>query len=237
MSAPPTHQGADNSPDGDKPSGRRVSLSPRPDRANRPPPRPHRTQRERRSASRSAILAAARAEFIERGYPHVSLEDIVSRAGLTRGALYHQFEDKSCVLEAVVQEEAAAMQARLTTNLAGVDHPLDRIRDGFSLYLDSLEDPRILRLIHVDYPAHCGPSRSTLASPWLAYVEGLIDDGRKRGLIRPAGTRALARLILASSREALIAIAYAEDPQATREEMTAALVALMDGLKAQPDTK
>lgn len=194
-------------------------------------PAPRRTQRQRRDASRCAILAAARAAFLEHGYAAVSLEDIVARAGLTRGALYHQFEDKAAVLEAVIAEEFAASQERTRAGLASVDHPLERIRLGFHVYLDTLEDVRLLRLIHVEYPAHCGPARSITGSHWLGYMEGLVTEALARGHLPQVNVRAMSRLILAFYRESLVAIAYSDDPATTRREMTAALDAIMDGLR------
>ncbi len=196
------------------------------------PPLPaRRSQRERRDASRCAILAAARAEFLEHGYAKVSLEDIVSRAGLTRGALYHQFDDKAAVLEAVVQYEAASMQDRMRPAMVGIDHPLERLRVGFSIYLDAIDDVRMLRLIHVEYPAYCGPARATIGSAWLTYVEAAVAESIAKGFLRPVDVRSMSRLILAFYRESLVAIAYAEDRRTMRADMAAALDAIMDGLR------
>ncbi|MCA9287821.1 MAG: TetR/AcrR family transcriptional regulator [Phycisphaerales bacterium] len=199
--------------------------------------RPRRTQRERREASRAAILSAARDAFIEHGFNAVSLEEIVKRAGLTRGALYHQFSDKAAVLRAVVEAEAAQMQGRLRTGLAGVDHPMERARLGFGVYLDSLDDPRVIRLMAVEFPAHCGLDRTALDSPWLRYTEALIEDAVSRGLLERVPVQAVARLIIAFSREAVLAIADADDPSATRREMEAALLALYRGLERRPSPR
>lgn len=231
-SKPPPADSSDHSPRSDSLPAP-PTASDQPSDTSRPAGRPkRRTQGERRSASRAAILTAARAEFLERGYGAVSLKDIGVRAGRTRGALYHQFDDKAAVLEAVIQEEAAGMREHMRSHLANVPHPLEKLRLGFSTYLDALQDNRLLRLIHVEYPATCGPIRSTLGSAWLAYVEGLVGEAIAQGLLRPVGVRAMSRLILAFYREALIAISYAEDPAQTRAEMTAALDVIMDGLRA-----
>src|SRR5215211_8487011 len=64
----------------------------------------HRTQEERRAATRRALLGAARGLFAEGGYHATAAGEVVGRAGLTRGALYHHFEDKKDLFRAVVEE-------------------------------------------------------------------------------------------------------------------------------------
>ena len=69
----------------------------------------HRTQAERSATTRRALLDAARALFSERGYAGTAREDIVERAGVTRGALYHHFANKQAVFQAVFEELEAAL--------------------------------------------------------------------------------------------------------------------------------
>src|SRR5256885_16549175 len=73
-----------------------------------------RTQAERTAATRTALIAAARELFAEHGYAGVGTEAIVRAAGVTRGAMYHQFTDKQDLFAAVFE----AVEAGLT---AGID--------------------------------------------------------------------------------------------------------------------
>src|SRR5919205_3764077 len=63
-----------------------------------------RTQAQRRASTRRALLDAARSMFAEKGYHETAAEEIVRRAGMTRGALYHHYEDKKDLFRAVVDE-------------------------------------------------------------------------------------------------------------------------------------
>ena len=58
---------------------------------------------EQSEATRTALLQAARELFTERGYAGTATEDIAQRAGVTRGALYYQFGDKSGLFHAVLE--------------------------------------------------------------------------------------------------------------------------------------
>ena len=61
-----------------------------------------RTQSERRARSRNALLEAAARGLSRYGYGHLRLEEVAREAGYTRGALYHQFKDKSDLALAVI---------------------------------------------------------------------------------------------------------------------------------------
>ena len=57
---------------------------------------------EQSEATRAALVAAARELLTDKGYAGVATEEIVQRAGVTRGALYHHFRDKRALFRAVV---------------------------------------------------------------------------------------------------------------------------------------
>jgi len=79
-----------------------------------------RTQAERTAATRAALVAAARTLFAEYGYAEVGTERIAQAAGVTRGALYHQFADKAELFAAVMEAVEADVTARLITAVDAV---------------------------------------------------------------------------------------------------------------------
>jgi AcrR family transcriptional regulator len=67
------------------------------------------TARKRRPEARPMeILAAALDLFTERGFNATRLEDVASRAGLSKAAIYLYFNDKTALLTAVVQATVGA---------------------------------------------------------------------------------------------------------------------------------
>ena len=71
---------------------------------------------------REQILDAANALFSERGYDEVSIEDIASSAGVTRGLVHHYFGGRKEVYIALL-ERLGARARRTTTAARGPQRP------------------------------------------------------------------------------------------------------------------
>src|SRR5713226_10220715 len=90
--------------------------------------------------TQTAVLRAARELFAAKGYAGTGTEEIVARARVTRGALYHHFRDKADLFRAVMQTVAAGLAQRLITqqlsspgdDAAGA---WDQLRAGFQAFL------------------------------------------------------------------------------------------------------
>ncbi len=76
-----------------------------------------RTQPERSAATRAALVSAARSLFAQRGYADVGTEEIARAAGVSRGALYHQFDGLPGIFRAVFEEIEADLVERLAAQL------------------------------------------------------------------------------------------------------------------------
>src|SRR6267154_1644064 len=83
-----------------------------------------RTQAERTAATRALLIGAARKLFADKGFADVSTQAIVAAAGVTRGALYHQFEDKAALFAKVYEEVERDLVADIARQIM-VDQPPD----------------------------------------------------------------------------------------------------------------
>lgn len=134
-----------------------------------------RSNRERSDATRGAILDAAHGLFVERGYAETSTPDIVAAAGLTRGALYHHFEDKKALFRAVAEREAGAVAA--TIEQATVDDltPRDALISGARAFFDAMAAPGRIRILLLDGPAVLGTRE--MAAIDAANAQKTLEDG------------------------------------------------------------
>lgn len=89
-----------------------------------------RKTKEEAAQTREMLLDAAERMFFERGVAHTSLNEIATAAGLTRGAVYWHFENKSDLLAALCERCALPFEeVEVELRHAWPDDPLRRIRE------------------------------------------------------------------------------------------------------------
>ncbi|HEY1274486.1 MAG TPA: TetR/AcrR family transcriptional regulator [Thermoleophilaceae bacterium] len=192
------------------------------------------SREDKAAATRAALLRAARELFAERGYAGVGTEEIVRRARLTRGALYHHFEDKQDLFRAVFDETEREMTQSIASRTEGIADPWELIVTGTRAYLDACTDPALMRIALLDAPAVLGwrEWREIDAKYGLGLVAGALEHGMESGVLRRAEVRPLAHLLLGALTEAAMMISGAEDPGAVRREVEGPVLALLEGLRA-----
>ena len=89
-----------------------------------------RSNLQRTEEMRARLLAAAREVFVEKGYSEASTPDIVKRAEVTRGALYHHFKDKSALFASVVEAETNQLAADINARTSDTIDPGQALRIG-----------------------------------------------------------------------------------------------------------
>jgi AcrR family transcriptional regulator len=188
---------------------------------------------ERGEATRSALVAAGRALFAERGYAGVGTEEVVRRAGVTRGALYHHFDDKRDLFRAVYEQTELETVAAIGARMDGVADPVELLVTGVRAFLDACSDPVMMRIGLRDAPGVLGWEewREIGNRHGLGLVTGGLRAAMDAGRIVDADVRTLAHLLLSALSEAALLIASADDPAAAREEVERTLLALLDGLR------
>lgn len=199
-------------------------------------PRPRRTQAERTAATRAKLLAASRKLFAVNGFADVSTQEIVAAAGVTRGALYHQFADKAELFAAVYEEVEAELVTQIATRIAEskpADH-LAAMRIGARLFLDLCSAPDVQRIVLIDAPAVLGWQRWREVGMryGLGVVEAMVAQAVADGVVAEQPVRPTAHVLLGALDEAALFIARAEDQDAAKRDMYAVCDRLIDGIAA-----
>jgi len=179
---------------------------------------------KRTQLTRRALLDAARALFAERGYADVAVTEIARGAGVTTGALYHQFGSKASLFRAVYAELVQAVWLRVLEARTG--EPPSVLGDC-EAYLDACADPAFDR-ITIEGPAVIGWDQ--VLDEAQAMIELSLTAARERGEIADVPIGAVARMLAAALKEAAVMIAVAEDPARARADARETARRLVSGL-------
>lgn len=193
-----------------------------------------RTQAERTAATRAQLIGAARKLFADKGFSEVSTQAIVAAAGVTRGALYHQFTDKAELFAAVYEDIERELVADIAQQIVEAQpaDPLEAMRAGARLFLDGCSAPDVAQIVLIDAPAVLGWQRwrEVGMQYGLGVIEGMLTHAIAEGAIPDQPVRPTAHVLLGALDEAALFVSRADDREQARKDMDAVCDRMLRGI-------
>ncbi len=190
-----------------------------------------RTQSERSAATRTALIGAARPLLAQRGYAAVGTLEIARAAGVTRGALYHQFADKRALFAAVTEQVERDVTRRLAETVAqhAPSDPLAALHLAVDAWLTACAQPEVRQILLIDAPTILGWAafRDLAAAYGLGLTEQLLSAAIDAGQLPDFPTTPFAHVLLGALQEAAFVIVAEPD---TRDATTRVVHGLIDAL-------
>lgn len=198
----------------------------------------HRTglkKAEQREHTMNSLISISRALFAEAGFANVSMEEIVGRAGVTRGALYHHFGSKEGLFRAVLDGVQGDVAEKVDQAASRHTSLWDQLTEGCRAFLEASTEPSIQRILLVDAPSVLGWNdwRDSDAANSGRLLEDLIAALIEQGILRPLSASALTHLLSGAMNELAIWITQSEDQASALEQAQAALLEVLVSLKTQ----
>ncbi len=184
------------------------------------------------ASTRAALVSVASEAFATHGYAGAHLEDIVRSMGLTKGALYHHFASKSALFAAVCEWLEGRLLARVAEAIGGTEGAWPRTLAALDAYLDASAEPTYARVVLTEAPRVPG-ARSLDPAVGQGIVRDLLGQLVDEGWMPPVPLETAARVVRAALDEVARALAEAEDVEAARSEGRWAILAILEGLRAQ----
>jgi AcrR family transcriptional regulator len=192
------------------------------------------TQPERRQATRTAILKAAKRLFGDRGFAATTIDDVAAAARVAKGAVYHHFETKEALFETVFDQTSQQL-------LAEVDHAarlekdaLSAMARGTQAYFEACAKGSTGQIVLHDGPAVLGWERwreidnRHFGGRFAAALGHAMDTG----LIARQPIEPLSRLLLGALTEAAVACS-GRDVSTVGGDYARAFQALLDALRVK----
>jgi len=189
------------------------------------------------ATNRERLIAHSRRLFTERGFAEVSVDEIAAAAGLTKGAVYYQFKDKTDLFRAACEAVLADVARQVEGETMGVvEHAVDEIVTGGDQWLDAYESAEMRQMLLIDGPAVLGLEAWTaLQEPvgmgLLAHALGHLVDA---GLLDKDAVPSLAHLLFGAFVQGALRIAAAADRDAASAEVRRSIRLLTQGLVEGP---
>jgi AcrR family transcriptional regulator len=182
-------------------------------------------------ATRRQLLEVATRLFADQGYDDTSIAQVLREAGASRGSLYHHFDGKDCLFEAVVEHVEQGVVTQLIDAVVRHRDPVRILKAGCERWIALVEDPAVRQVILTDAPAVLGWQR------WREIDEehgfGLLKHGVQAvadaGRLAVDDVDVVAHVLLGALNEAAMLVARAESPTKARRQATAAVDRLIDG--------
>jgi AcrR family transcriptional regulator len=183
-------------------------------------------------ATRAKLVKVARRLFAKKGYAAVGTEEVVKKAGVTRGALYHQFEGKKELFLAVFEQVESEVAQDIATRAAAAAPAdlVEELRVGTRLWLDACLDPEVRRIVLLDAPSVLGFEvwREVVARHGLGLLAAGLSAAMEAGEIERQPVMPVAHVITGALDAAALYVADADDPEAARREMEPVLDRLVE---------
>ena len=183
-------------------------------------------------------MSIARERFTEQGYAATSIEDIVQRAGVAKGALYHHFSGKDALFRAVYEAVLAEAASAVMAAALAAQEPWAAVRAGLSAFLDACLEPSFRRIVILE-------SVSVLQHELTEGGMGAVELPMLRTVLTPltasdvlpgVAVDSLAHVALGGLYGAALYIARSPDPNGARAEVDVVLDTLVHGLRTSAAT-
>lgn len=190
--------------------------------------------------SRRRLLEIAAEEIHENGFQATSVGDILTRAGVSKGALYHHFPSKLALGYAVLEEVFLPDCESRWAPALSADDPITGIRELLQEGLINLSDDEIRvgcpinnlaqEMSPIDEGFRLRVSRAI--GHWRSDLSAALERGQENGIVASHVDPAQIATLFIASMEGGIGLAKNAQDRALLKECTEGLINLMEGLRA-----
>ncbi len=189
------------------------------------------SREETKVETRKKLIKAARKSFAKYGFAKTSMDDLTSKVGLTRGALYHHFGSKEGLLMAVIDEIDSEMVIKAKLASSKAKTKWQGLLDESVAYIEMALDPEIQKIVLLDGPSVLGdPSKWPSQNACLMRTTQIINELIQEKTLKEVDAIAAAHLLNGAAMNAALCIVSADDPKKKLKSIVHAFLLFANGL-------
>ena len=191
---------------------------------------------EQGRTTRQVLIDAATRLFAERGYQETPIEAVLEESRVSRGALYHHFESKEALFEAVLEETETRIAAEIAATAVRETDPVEQLRAGAVAWLRVSRDPVCRRIALIDAPSVVGWERWRAIDEKHGFgmLKAALQLAAEAGRLRRESIDVVAHVLLAATLELALVIARSPDPEQALTTAEATVSELLNGFFHPP---
>ncbi len=184
-------------------------------------------------ATRLALLESAQNLFADQGYHRTSVDEICKNARVTKGALYHHYENKEDLFADLVEMLEADIVQRIADAMDDTSDLWATTVDGIDMFLEHCLDPAYRRIVMIDAPNVIGATRLAQIGERtaLGLLRGLFQALMDQKVIAKQPIEVSVRMLLSLLIEGGLLIGESKTPKKTKSEVRKMIRRFLDSLK------
>jgi AcrR family transcriptional regulator len=192
------------------------------------------TREEKKARTRAQLIDAAATVFARRGFVAASLDEVAEEAGLTKGAVYSNFDSKEELFQAVIDDRLNEPMFQVADIVDQEETFAEQAMEGARRYGEVVEKQRDVFLLALEYDIYCArhPEFGAASSERdrLAHVADLIaDHADKNRLQLPLSPDEMATVITALSQG--MGLQKLHNPERVPDDLLGRVYALLFNLQ------
>ena len=184
---------------------------------------------------REAILQSAKEVFALYGFKKANIEDIASKLGLTKGAVYHYFKNKEDIFSAVVEHEAKTILDNLRNAIKDFESPEEKLNAYIKAHFDQLQEHSHLFNISKKVIFEILPMVDEKWQEYMAkeaeILQEVLREGVELGVFDTPDTEAVAQIILSAIEGAFTKIFFYDSKEKAFESLSTVTWIILNGIK------
>ncbi|GED66351.1 TetR family transcriptional regulator [Brevibacillus reuszeri] len=183
----------------------------------------------------SKLTEVARDFFTTYGYADAAMEDLVKKAGLTRGALYHHFGNKEGLFMAILDLVQKEIAERVETEAGKSSDPWEQLLLGCLAFVSAAVENQNRRILLIDGPSVVGWEawRKMDEQHSMRLLREQLEDMAQQGYLKSFSINAMTHLLSGAMNEGVLWVAQMPDQEQALLEIKTALSLLLEGWKAK----
>jgi AcrR family transcriptional regulator len=190
-------------------------------------------KQENADATRQALIRAGFEVFGDQGFAAAGVGAICAAAGVTTGALYHHFGDKSGLFAAVAEELEHRLARDAASAARTAKDPWQGLIAGVQATLEASRERAFRRITLEDAPSVLGAMRwrEIRRRTGLGHLKEALAALQRRGLVQAGDPEVLASLVIGLLIGAAETLADVPDDERRREAVTRMVTRMLAPLR------